>query len=69
MFDISNWVIGYDPERKFGTEVFAGPVITRCFDPGKTYVGGEGGVRPYWRLGEQFDVLQSLNYGFIQNAI
>ena len=56
MFDISNWVIGYDPERKFGTEVFAGPVITRCFDPGKTYVGGEGGVRPYWRLGEQFDV-------------
>lgn len=56
MFDISNWVIGYDPERKFGTEVFGGPVITRCFEPGKTYVGGEGGVRPYWRLGEQFDI-------------
>ncbi|QIU93893.1 hypothetical protein BacF7301_06925 [Bacteroides faecium] len=56
MFDISNWVIGYDPERKFGTEVFGGPVVTRCFDPGKTYVGLEGGVRPYWRLGGQFDV-------------
>lgn len=56
MFDISNWVIGYDPERKFGTEVFAGPVITHRFEPGKTYLGGEGGVRPYWRLGEQFDV-------------
>lgn len=56
MFDISNWVIGYNPERKFGTEVFGGPVITRCFEPGKTYVGVEGGVRPYWRLGEQFDI-------------
>lgn len=56
MFDISNWVIGYDPERKFGTEVFGGPIITRCFDPGKTYVGVEGGVRPYWRLDEQFDI-------------
>lgn len=56
LFDISNWAIGYDPERKFGTEVFAGPVITHRFEPGKTYLGGEGGVRPYWRLGEQFDV-------------
>lgn len=56
MFDISNWVIGYDPERKFGAEVFGGPVFSYCFDPGKLYVGAEGGVRPYWRLNSQFDI-------------
>ena len=56
MFDISNWVIGYDPNRKFGAEIFAGPVITKNFDPGKMYVGGDGGVRAYWKLLDQFDI-------------
>lgn len=56
MFDISNLVIGYHPERKFGAEAFAGPVISKNFDPGKTYIGGEGGVRAYWNLLDQFDI-------------
>lgn len=56
MFDISNVVVGYDPERKFGAEILAGPVISRSFDPGKTYFGVEGGVRAYWRLLDQFDI-------------
>lgn len=56
MFDISNWVTGYDPERKFGAEVFGGLVASSCFDPGKIYGGAEGGVRAYWRMLDQFDI-------------
>lgn len=56
LFDISNWVIGYNPERKLGTEVFAGAMLSRRFDPSHMYYGLEGGVRPYWRATEQFDV-------------
>lgn len=56
VFDISNGVTGYAPERRFGAEVFGGPVASYCFDPKKIYAGAEGGVRAYWRVARQFDV-------------
>lgn len=56
MFDISNLVAGYDPERKFGVEIAAGPVLSRDLDSKVNYVGGEGGVRAYLNLLDQFDI-------------
>ena len=56
LFDISNLVLGYDSQRKFGAEVLGGIVMSRRFDPKESFLGVEGGVRPYWKIDQQFDI-------------
>lgn len=44
LFDVTHFMGGYNPDRKFGVELFAGPVLSFGKEPNKTNIGAEGGV-------------------------
>lgn len=56
MFDLSNRIMGYDPERKIGLEWLIGPVISQRLNPGKICFGGETGLHAYWKLQDRFNI-------------
>lgn len=56
MLNVTNFMAGYDSDRKLGAEAFAGPVVTMGLKPSEIYVGIETGGRLYYKLNERFDV-------------
>ena len=56
LFDVTHFMGGYNPDRKFGVELFAGPVLSFGKEPNKTNIGAEGGVHFYYKLLKGFGV-------------
>ena len=47
---------GYNPDRNFGVEILAGPVLSFGSEPNKTAFGVEGGLHLYYKLVKGFGV-------------
>lgn len=56
MIGLSNIMAGYDEERSFGTDIFAGPVCSFGLNGGGTHLGLEGGARVYYKMQNGFDI-------------
>ena len=56
LFDVTHFMGGYNPDRKFGVELLAGPVLSFGKEPNKTNIGAEGGVHFYYKLLKGFGV-------------
>ena len=56
LFDVTHFMGGYNPNRKFGVELLAGPVLSFGKEPNKTNIGAEGGVHFYYKLLKGFGV-------------
>lgn len=55
-WDMSNSFMGYDPKRKAGVELFAGPLLSIGGVDSKVYPGFELGGRAYLKLSKDFDI-------------
>lgn len=56
MLGISNIMAGYNENRSFGTDIFAGPVCSFGLNGGGTHLGFEAGARVYYKMQNGFDL-------------
>lgn len=70
MLDVTNFMAGYDPERKLGAEAFVGPVVTMGLEPSEIYFGIETGGRLSYKLNDRVKVsLEPKFRAYTQNII
>ena len=57
MLNLTNLMTGYDPERKYDVQLFAGIVASmRMKHENRFFIGGEAGLQTSYRVGRRFKV-------------
>ena len=57
MLNLTNLMAGYDPERKYDIQLFAGVVASmRLKQENRFFIGGEAGLQAAYRVSSRFNV-------------
>lgn len=68
--DVTNFVAGYDPERKWSAELFGGPVLTAATNMEKKFhIGAEGGGRLGLQMYDNFGIYVEPKFRFYSSRL